>query len=101
MSTLGEVLLNASAQGRVCPMPQYWNELWELLPNRTRVGNGWNPPAPLILAAWWHTSNAEKRERLAAHIRYASEHGALDQVASLLSSLSPGHWHYESDVDAQ
>ena len=36
---------------RVCPMPQRWNALWELLPNRKRVGGGWEPPLPLILAA--------------------------------------------------
>jgi hypothetical protein len=37
---------------RVCPVPQRWNELWEMLPDRKRVGNGWEPPLPLILAAW-------------------------------------------------
>lgn len=31
---------------RVCPMPQRWNALWELLPDRARVGGGWEPPLP-------------------------------------------------------
>jgi len=36
---------------RVCPVPQRWNALWELLPDRKRVGGGWEPALPLILAA--------------------------------------------------
>jgi hypothetical protein len=42
--------------GRVCPQPIRWNELWEMLPNRTRIGSGWMPPLPLILAAWHEAS---------------------------------------------
>lgn len=38
-------------EGRVCPIPTRWNELWELLPGRHRVGSGWVPPLPLILGA--------------------------------------------------
>jgi hypothetical protein len=37
---------------RVCPLPPFWNRLWEMLPDRAQVGAGWQPPAPLILAAW-------------------------------------------------
>ena len=29
---------------RVCPLPQRWNELWEMLPNRQRRGFGDLPP---------------------------------------------------------
>lgn len=42
---------------RICPMPRRWNELYELLPNRRRAGGGYEPAAPLTLAAW-HTSPA-------------------------------------------
>jgi hypothetical protein len=41
---------------RVCPLPLLWNELWEMLPNRSQVGVGWQPPLPLILAACHHQS---------------------------------------------
>ena len=40
------------ADGRVCPNPQEWQALWEMLPDKKRVGAGWAPPLPLILAAW-------------------------------------------------
>ena len=40
---------------RICLRPDPWNKLWELLPDRKRVGNGWEPALPLILAAWYET----------------------------------------------
>jgi hypothetical protein len=53
---LKELLEYVGSNNRVCPQPQKWDELWKLLPDRKRVGGGWDPPLPLILAAWWHTS---------------------------------------------
>ena len=97
MPTLEEVIALATAGKRVCPMPQRWNELWEMLPDRKRIGNGWHPSLPLILAAWWETSDTEKRERFITHLRYASEHGVLDQVSSFLSALTFEQWHHEGD----
>jgi hypothetical protein len=34
---------------RVCPQPQRWQALWEMLPDRRQVDGGWSPPLPLIL----------------------------------------------------
>ena len=92
---LEEVLAFSQAEQRVCPQPQRWNELWELLPNKKRVGAGWEPPLPLILGAWWHTSDAEKRSRFLTHIHWAAEHGALPTVTSFIKSLYPEQWHHE------
>ena len=75
-------------------MPDYWNQLWELLPNRRRVGMGWEPSLPLILAAWSNTSILEKVLRLDEHIHYATEHGVLDEVDSYLRKLTPEQWFY-------
>src|SRR5690348_12736540 len=49
---------------RVCPHGMQWTVLWEMLPGRERRGAGWEPSAPLILAAWWETSDEQKRQRL-------------------------------------
>lgn len=57
----------------VCPMPQRWSALWELLPDRTRVGGGWQPPVPLILAAWNDTPGMLKMLRLAERIEWAAQ----------------------------
>jgi hypothetical protein len=95
MKTPDDILVECSVKRRVCPQPQQWNKLWELLPDRRRQGEGWEPPLPLILAAWHHTSDAEKRERLRVHLRWAAAHGALDKVANFISSLKPEDWHTE------
>jgi len=52
MTTLDEIIEFAQAEGRICPVPTRWNELWEMLPDCKRVGFGWEPPLPLTLAAW-------------------------------------------------
>jgi hypothetical protein len=95
MPTLNEVLTEASKDRRVCPKPDYWNRLWKLLPDRLRKGVGWEPPPPLILGAWWHTSNSQKRERFHNHIRWADQHGALDTIAELIFRLNPEDLHRE------
>lgn len=78
-------------------MPQRWNKLWELLPNRRRVGSGWEPPVPLILAAWNESSVLEKIIRLAAHIEWADRHSVLDSVSAFLRALREDEWFHLSD----
>ena len=96
MSTgVEELLAFCQAEQRVCLQPQPWNELWELLPDKKRVGAGWDPSLPLILSAWWHTSDEDKRSRFQSHIRWAAEHGALPSVSSFIKSLGPEQWHHE------
>ena len=82
--------------GRVCPKPGKWNELWEMLPNRKRDGGGWDPPLPLILAAGWETSDSQKRERLELHIRYGAEKGVLDQIGQFFFNLGKDDWLYDN-----
>lgn len=94
MSTTIELLLAYCVKGgRVCPTPIKWNDLWEMLPNRRRSNIGWEPPLPLVLGAWWHTSDQEKRERLIEHIQWADRHGALDRVDAFLRGLPEHEWH--------
>jgi hypothetical protein len=66
-----------------------------MLPNRQRRGVGWEPPAPLILAAWWNTTDAEKRERFRLHIQWAGDHGALEEVAAMIAALRREDWYTE------
>ena len=83
------------SDGRVCPMPTFWNDLWEVLPEHKRKENGsWNPSAPLILAAWWDTTAEEKRERLIEHIKHAANNGILDKVDKFIRGLTPDQWAY-------
>jgi hypothetical protein len=86
--------------GKVCPMPQKWNELWEILPNRERVGAGWKPSLPLILAAWWEATPEQKRQRLMTHITYAVEQGVFNEVDQYLRQLQPQDWAYGNGTDS-
>lgn len=83
--------------GRVCPQPQAWNELWNLLPAKQQKGSGWEPPLPLILAAWQHSSNLAKMMRLQEHIQWAQNHGELANISLRLRALNEEEWHHLHD----
>jgi len=89
---LTALLAYVQENGRICPQPQQWHELWELLPDKKRVGMGWDPPSPLILGAWWYTSALEKHLRFREHIEYAALKGALETVDGFLRSLTSDQW---------
>jgi hypothetical protein len=98
MSDSAESLLAYCRESsRICPMPQRWNALWELLPDRKRVGGGWEPALPLILAAWDSTPYVQKMLRLAEHIEWAADHDALESVAVFLRGLSEEDWFHRGD----
>ena len=80
--------------GRVCPQPPLWNELWGMLPERQQVGVGWEPPLPLILAAWDTTPALSKMIRLEDHIRWAEWHGVLAKVSAFVRGLAEEDWHH-------
>lgn len=92
--TIEELIAYCRENDRVCPAPQLWSELWEVLPNRTRVGNSWNPAPPLILAAWHETPALMKMVRLREHIEWSARHGALEQMAQFLRALREEEWHH-------
>jgi hypothetical protein len=95
VADLEQLLAYCSNNSRVCPQPQRWNELYQMLPDTRRKGAGFEPALPLILAAWWEATNSQKKERLKDHIQWASEHGALSKVDDFLRSLPEGEWHHE------
>jgi hypothetical protein len=90
---LQSLLQFVQAEGRICPQPGKWHELWEMLPDKKREGSGWQPPLPLILAAWDHATGLEKMLRLRQHIEYAAEHGVLDTIDQYLRNLPPAEWY--------
>ena len=77
-------------------MPQRWSTLYDLLPDRRRIGAGWEPPLPLILMAWDETT-ISKANRLQLHIEWADEHGALDVVSDYLLGLREEDWFHIGD----
>ena len=95
MNTLEELLQFARSERRVCPRPQKWAELFKMISETPRASK---IPPPLILAAWWHTSDEEKRERLAMHLRSARDQGRLSEVAAFLASLPRDEWTSEGEA---
>ena len=97
MCKLKEIEELCEENNRICPQPQKWNDLWSLLKNRKRSGNSWEPPLPLILAAWYNTSDYLKKERLFEHIRWAEKENQLNEVLDFLKKLNESDWHHKSD----
>jgi hypothetical protein len=95
--TTATLIAYSRMDNRICPLPPLWNELWEMLPQRRRLGNGWEPPAPLILAAWNYASNLEKMLRVAEHIEWAEQHGCLAEISTFLRGLPESEWHHFGD----
>ena len=89
-----ELLEYCKSNNRVCPQPPLWTKLWELLPNRKRVGAGFQPGAPLILAAWWDSSDASKQQRLIDHVNWAYDHGGFERVDKFIRYLTEDQWYH-------
>jgi len=83
---------------RVCLMPQHWAQLYRLLPNQTSTSRGSTLQSPLILAAWWESSNQEKKERMREHIQWAIDHGAAEPVFDFLKTKAD-QWLIAPDFD--
>ena len=95
MATVKVLITDIEKKKWVCPIPSQWSKLWKLLPERRRNGAGWEPPLPLILAAWWETSDVQKHERFLSHLRWADEHNALPLITDFVLGLDEDDWHKE------
>jgi hypothetical protein len=88
-----------TANKRLVPMPPQWNELFGLLRNtRQKPSGGWEPPLPLILAAWHHTMPIEKQLRFKEHIQWAQAQGQLDEIDGFLRSLPEAQWCHFGEI---
>ena len=81
---------------RLCPSPKNWNDLYAMLKDtKQKPSGGWEPPLPLILAAWYETIPLAKQLRFREHVQWASDQQQLDEIGTYLRSLSEDKWfHY-------
>ena len=93
MNALDATLALAISGGRVCPQPDAWRRLYELLPDTQRQGARWEPSLPLILGAWYDSSDRQKTERFHEHLAWAESHGALARVHAFLAAPPDDDWH--------
>ena len=78
----------------MCPLPDAWCALYDLLPGRRSDLYGAIPASPLVMDAWDRSTDEDKRERLREHLQWASEHGALPELHAYLAMLPESRWHH-------
>jgi hypothetical protein len=95
--TVTRLIEYCQAESRICPLPDHWNQLWEMLPDKQRDGSGWVPALPLVLVAWSGSDPLAKSARLREHIKWARKHNALDRVSKFLRALPESAWFHFGD----
>ena len=86
-------MVEARKNNRVCPKPEKWQQLYEMLPERKHS----EPAPPLLGAAWNNTSSIPKRMCFREHIEWAASHDCLQQIHSFMQSLPESDWHHMGD----
>jgi hypothetical protein len=80
-------------------IPRDWNKFWQMLSNKKqKTGGGWEPPLPLILAAWYETSPLEKHLRFREHIQWVEKQNQLDEIGKYLKSLPENEWFHFGEL---
>lgn len=80
-------------------VPRDWNKLYKMLKNKRQLSNGgWEPPLPLILAAWDASTPIEKQLRFKTHIEWARDQGQMSQIGEYLNSLQENEWFHFGEV---
>lgn len=82
-------LLAIRSEGRSSPLN--WHTFYEFLLIKKRNSRDM-PPAPFILAAL-NESNSSKHARLGDQLRWAEEHGCLEEAISYLEGIPAEEWN--------
>jgi hypothetical protein len=82
----------ARRMNRVCPLPEAWQALYDMLPRQPAPGA--LPPPPITGQAWSRSSDLEKRLRLREQLEWAAALGKLDEIYDFLRKLPGKSWHY-------
>ena len=91
--------VHSTANNRLVPMPPQWSQLYGLLKNtRQKPSGGWEPPLPLILAAWHDSMPIEKQLRFKVHLEWAQQNDQLEQIGAFLRALPEDQWCHFGEV---
>lgn len=93
-----DVLWNyCKSNGRV--VPRSWDKFYKLLANKRQLPTGgWQPPLPLILAAWHETSPLEKHLRFKVHVEWGCNQGQIHEIAEFLIALAEDDWYHFGEL---
>ncbi len=90
IESLESLIASLKDKGRWHPMPSAWNKLYEMLEKPDDMPR---PAAPLILAAWQHSTHLQKHARFIEHLKWAEQQGQLNEIGAYLRNLSDAEWH--------
>lgn len=95
--SIEQAMAEARRNNRVCPQPQAWQQLYQMLPGKKQMSRGWEPQAPLTGSAWNVTSAMAKRMCLRDHLEWAASKSCLDEIYAFLKALPEESWHHTGD----
>lgn len=86
-----------SANNKV--IPRDWTKFYNMLANKKqKPSGGWEPPLPLILAAWDETTPLDKQLRFHEHIEWVRDQGQLEDIGHYLRSLDEAAWYHFGEL---
>jgi hypothetical protein len=91
---LRSLLSYVSADGRVCPMPRPWADLWNIVSSAAHEAGIREPIPPRVLGSWWNTPKTHKILAVKEQLECAARCGVLDAADRFLRSLRPDEWAY-------
>lgn len=84
---------------RLVPMPPQWSQLYGMLKNTCQKPSGeWEPPLPLVLAAWHHYKPIDKQLRFKEHLRWVDAQNQLPEITAFLRSLPETKWCHFGEI---
>jgi len=87
------------SNNRIIPKVDNWNKLYDMLANKKqKPSGGWEPPLPLILAAWHETMPIEKHLRFKEHVQWAVDNNQADEISVFLHSLKEEDWYHFGEI---
>ena len=92
-ATVDEAMQIARRNNRVCPRPNYWQDLYDMLPGKKR-----GKPTPPLIGPQWNLSSAiNKRTCLREHLEWAAEQDVLERVIMFMRGLPEADWFHMND----
>ena len=95
--TLDAAMVEARRNNRVCPRPEHWIAIYEMLPGRTLVNGKQFPTPPITGPAWKATPSLPKRLFFREHLEWAERHKVIDAVYAQMKQLPEDAWLHMGD----
>jgi hypothetical protein len=92
--SIDDVIVEARRNNRVCPQPEIWQQLHDMLGATASAVHGGQVQPPLTGAAWNRTPALAKRMCFRDQLEWADVHGCLQPVMTFLRGLPEEQWYH-------